>query len=120
MYKIEGNKLITEERTFTFSKPIIKLVELNGYRIILLGQIATADCINNVYAIRGDRIAWQVQDPIHYNLEFTKLRRHLGGYSDLEIYQQNTNLLILTNSSGDTFLVNPENGAIVGQGTWVK
>lgn len=121
MLRIDDKTLWVGEKKFLFSRPVRSAFYWNDIVILDLKLVGTADGINNIYGIKEELICWQIEDARRYQTEKPSTSHyHMTDYTAVKIYDEDENLLIATTSNGFRFLVNPENGAIVGQGTWVK
>lgn len=122
MYIIENNAIQVDEKNFKFSKMIKHAVELKGVVVVRLELMGVNDDINNLYGIKDGAVIWQVQDTRAYDPN--PIRNHPrfahDPYSGVGVYDKNPELLIATSVQGYRYLINPENGQIVGEESWVK
>ncbi len=120
MIEVKNNKLIDGKLEYLFSREVRDVVHWRDLIIVRLSMIATKDCINNIYALKGGRVFWQVQDQRHYKPILLGVDRVLSAYTTVSIFENNPDLLVATDSWGYRYLIDPTNGLIVGQDGWVK
>ncbi|MFI3250830.1 MAG: hypothetical protein R3Y07_07695 [Eubacteriales bacterium] len=121
MVEIKENYLIVRYEAENFARKIKKKIEWNGIEIFVVFDENPEKDDDNVFAIKDDNILWRIENLFLFRPEFAQTESETQRvYTTISIYPDNENLLIVTNFNGHRFLVNPENGAIVGQSSWVK
>ena len=112
------NILMIDGVEILFKYKVTKFVEINNVVVIRLEMRSRADDINNIYGVIDGKIAWRVQDQLEFNPEYTIF--FPDPYVMIRIYDKNPELIIATTFGGYRFLINPNNGKIVGTESWVK
>lgn len=121
MVEIKENYLIVRHEAENFTRKIHKKIDWNGRIICVVFDENPENDDDNVFAVKDDGILWRIENLFHYRPEFAQTESETERvYTGVSVYADDENLLIVTNFNGHRFLINPENGAIVGQGTWVK
>ncbi len=73
---------------------------------------------NRIYGIRDGKIVWQVQDMLEYNPDYAPFMPN--PYTYIKVYDKDPGVVLATSGEGFRFLINPNNGRIIGTESWVK
>ena len=126
MYRIEENHLITEPGVISFQLPIAHVMEIRGILVVILKIKLHADNLDNLFGVKDGKIIWRVQSqlefkPYVWSGPSIPLGESKGNpYSGIDIYDKDPSLIIATEACGFRYLIDPTNGEIVGEESWVK
>ncbi|MBP1758907.1 MAG: hypothetical protein H6Q61_1156 [Firmicutes bacterium] len=112
------NILMIDGVEILFKYKITKFAEINNVVVVRLEMRSRDDDINNIYGVIDGKIAWRVQDMLEFNPDYAPFAPN--PYTGIRIYDKNPELIIATSWGGFRFLINPNNGKIVGTESWVK
>ncbi len=122
---IRENKLkLNGVGELTFDEDIYEVIDMEEVVIVLTMPRDGVMTVNRIYGVIDGKIAWRVQDILEFNPDYieamTKLHALLNVYSGIDVYKKNPELIIATTFGGFRFLINPNNGKIVGTESWVR
>ena len=116
---IRGNKLrISGALEILFDEDVYEVIDMEDVVIVLTMPQEGYMTANRIYGVIDGKIAWQVQDMLEFNPDYAPFMPN--SYIYREIYEKNPELVIATSGRGFRFLINPNNGKIVGTESWVR
>ena len=112
------DRLIIDGREVRFKYNIRQVVEFDNAVVVRLEVKARDDDINNVYGVKDGKIAWRVQDMLEYNPDYAPFMPN--PYTYIKVYEKDPGVVLAGTIQGFTFLINPNNGRIIGTESWEK
>jgi len=101
-----------------FDEEIYQIIDMEEIVVVLTMPQDDYMTENRIYGVVNGKIAWRVQDMLEFNPDYAPFMPN--SYIYIEIYEKNPELIIATSGRGFRFLINPNNGKIVGTESWVK
>lgn len=114
----EGNRLVIDGIEIKFRFEIREYLEYNDFVVVRLAMRTDKDSENNIYGVIDGEIAWRVQDMLEYNKNCAPFIP--DPYVGIDVYDKDKKLVIATTFAGFRYLINPNNGRIIGEESWVK
>ena len=101
-----------------FEEEIERTVDMGTVVVVLTIPQRGYMTDNRIYGIKDGKIAWRVQDMLEYDKNCAPFMP--DPYTGIRVYDKDKSIVIATTSEGFRFLINPNNGRIIGTESWVK
>lgn len=115
---IENGVLVIDGKVIKLKYEVTHYTVIDDVVVVRLRCAARDDDINNIYGIKDGKIAWRVQDMLEYDKNCAPFMP--DPYTGISAYDKDRSIIIATTSEGFRFLINPNNGRIIGTESWVK
>ena len=112
---VKGRKLSINAHSVHFDAEIEEIIDLNESVIVLILPEKDFAFINNIYSVKDGKITWRIEDTSNYNPNYIS-----RPYSGIRVYEKDRRLIIVNDFMGRRFLIDPQNGKIVGQESSVR
>jgi len=116
---IRENKLrVNGSFEIVFDEEIYQVIDMEEIVVVLTMPSKARITANRIYGVINGKVAWRVQDILEFNPDYEPFLPE--PYTEVNVYAENPELIIATTVGGFRFLINPNNGKIVGTESWVK
>ena len=115
---IADNVLVIDGVEVHLKYKIKEFVEIKNVVAVRLEVAARDDDINSIYGVIDGKIAWRVQDMLEYNPDYAPFLPN--PYTYIEVYEKDPEVILASSFRGFRFLINPNNGKIVGTESWER
>ena len=117
--KAEGKYLIVNECTpIEFEEEIERTIDMGSVVVVLTIPERGYVTDNRIYGVKDGKIAWRVQDMLEYNPDYAPFMPN--PYTYIKVYEKDPGVVLAGTFGGFTFLINPNNGRIIGTESWEK
>ena len=116
---IRGNKLrVDGGKEIYFDEDVYQIIDVEVAIAVLTMPQRGRVTKDRIYGLIDDKIAWQVQDLVEYNLDYLPFAP--DPYSGIDVYEEDPRLVVGTTWQGFRMLIDPQTGKIVGTDGWTK
>ena len=115
---IDNGVLVIDGKRIKSKYDVTHYVVIGEVVVVRLKCEGRKDDINNVYGVKDGKIAWRVQDMLEYNPDYAPFMPN--PYTYIKVYEKDPGIVLAGTFQGFTFLINPNNGRIIGTESWEK
>lgn len=117
--KTEGKFLaVNASAPIEFEEEIERTVDMGSVVVVLTMPAHGYTTANRIYGVKDGKIAWRVQDMLEYNPDYAPFMPN--SYTYIKVYDKDPGVVLAGTFQGFTFLINPNNGRIIGTESWEK
>ncbi|MEG1241432.1 MAG: hypothetical protein RSD32_00625 [Oscillospiraceae bacterium] len=114
-----GKRLVVNGcRPIEFEEEIERVLDMESVVVVLTMPRNDYMTKNRIYGVKDGKVAWRVQDMLDYNPDYAPFMPN--SYTYIKVYDKDPGVVLAGTFQGFTFLINPNNGQIIGTESWEK